>query len=459
MAALSGGGPKGPASIAAILCALAVFVRTADGSADAVPAPLAAPVTASGAKEGSAYVVETIPYDTDLKLTSGGRHTWEVLVSFLNEAKEKVDFTAMYQNLVNGTQELSPALRKRWGTDKGKLVYDALRNAAKRGVKLRAVCGVGLSGTDELEQIQREFPEQVTFQLFNASMWYGGGIMHMKAWIFDDNRALITSSNTDWKSLTQVKELGVAVDASPGFELVRDLQLYFNRWWLWTTPTTYRSMKRPQRPVYDPYLQQPRVVPCFSLIGTQIPHTPDPPCENPLRSFPSTKYNLANPMFLKLNGTMGRTILTCSPPEVCDTPNAIYSQFTAALEGRTWDGDALVQTILLAREHVSLSVMDFIPSTMYDTTAGAWWPALNDALVSKAAQGLSIRLLISKWANSLPEMESYLHALRDTGEIHCYRQQVQCGNVQHGMELLPQYRWDIVSLRSPAAARSSLFSI
>ena len=44
--------------------------------------------------------------------------------------------------------------------------------------------------------------------------------MHMKLWIFDDYRTVITSANMDCESLSQVKELGVALEGRSGFSVV-----------------------------------------------------------------------------------------------------------------------------------------------------------------------------------------------------------------------------------------------
>lgn len=39
----------------------------------------------------------------------------------------------------------------------------------------------------------------------------GGGILHTKLWIADRKSAYIGSANTDWRSLSQVKELGLFI--------------------------------------------------------------------------------------------------------------------------------------------------------------------------------------------------------------------------------------------------------
>ncbi|CAE8680344.1 unnamed protein product, partial [Polarella glacialis] len=192
------------------------------------------------------------------------------------------------------------------------------------------------------------------------------------------------------------------------FQFVKDLQLYFDRWWTWTDPALRKSLAKPLMKVYDPVIDQYRMVPCFSIVAGSD-HAPE--CPNPFPDSSHTRYNLANRMPLVLNGTAGGTILTCSPPGICDTPASVYSKYGPAPAGRTWDGDALVQTIQSATSTVSLSVMDYIPTTMYDMCAGAWWPALNDALLAKLAQGTHVRLLISRWQHTKSTMATFLHAL------------------------------------------------
>jgi len=342
----------------------------------------------------------------------------EVQLEFIRDAQETIDFSAMYWALLD-TAGYSPQQKKHFGTDRGKQIYDALLNAAKRGVQLRIISEHRLSGVEELEAMQQQYPNQVSFRLWNATEWYELGMMHQKAWIFDSNRAFVSSANTDWRSFAQTKELGVALEGSPGFQAVKDLQLYFDRWWTWTDPTFKRSLQNLRMQVFDPYLQHTRHVPCFSKFGDRSPSNHGLACKSPFNASSDTVYNLANPMPLVLNSTLGRTFFSCSPPEVCDTPDAVYSQGRRALKGRTWDGDALVQTILSAREHVSLSTMYYIPSAYTNFLENpAWWPALNDALLTKVAQGVRVRLLISQWQDAYLSMPAYLRALQAAAEAN-----------------------------------------
>merc|ERR1711971_254292 len=139
---------------------------------------------------GVAYLVESIPYNQTIKLTHGARHTWEVLTSYVNDAKVKIDLTAMYWDLLAANKadqqrNFTPAEFEALGANKGKHLLDALRAAAKRGVKLRALCGQGIASSDErneIDKIKALYPQNVEVQVYVAGDWYDGGIMHQKLW-------------------------------------------------------------------------------------------------------------------------------------------------------------------------------------------------------------------------------------------------------------------------------------
>jgi len=377
---------------------------------------VSSPQVESADLQGDAFLLETVPLDTVLSPVPGTRDTWEAQMKFIAEAQQKIDFWAMYWTLLD-TAGYTPEQKKRWGTERGQLLYEALQKAAQRGIQIRIISEHRLSDVKELEALQQQYPNQILYRLWNGQDWYEYGMMHLKGWIFDTNRAMITDANTDWRSFTQVKEVGVALEGSPGFQAVKDLQLYFDRWWAWTNPSYVQGLQNTNMTVFDTYLQNHRHVPCFSKFGERT--APANLCNSPFDASTETVYNLANPMPLVLNNDLGRTFFSCSPPEVCDVPNAVYSQNRDALPGRTWDADALVQTILSARESVSLSTMYYVPSayTSFLENPG-WWPALNDALLTKAAHGVKVRLLISQWTDAYRSMPTYLRALQESAKAN-----------------------------------------
>lgn len=58
----------------------------------------------------------------------------------------------------------------------------------------------------------------------------GGGVLHTKVWTVDGQHAYLGSANMDWRSLTQVKEMGVLIQNCSC--LVGDLHKIFKVYWL-----------------------------------------------------------------------------------------------------------------------------------------------------------------------------------------------------------------------------------
>merc|ERR1711971_8397 len=136
-------------------------------------------------------------------------------------------------------------------------------------------------------------------------------------------------------------------------------------------------------------------------------------CPNPFKEEDTTNFNFRHPMSLQLNGSQSQTFVSCSPPAICDSAMASNVMYSRAPEGREWDGNALIRTILSAKESVDLSVMDFIPSSTHmDNFHPSYWAGLSDALIAKVRQGARVRMLISMWQSSTDQMWRYLEALQ-----------------------------------------------
>ena len=129
------------------------------------------------------------------------------------------------------------------GAGVGRDLYDALHDAASRGVHIRILQAPGFAGpaggppaTQESDTLQAAFPDQIEIHSITMGDWYGeSGIMHQKVWVFDGRDVYIGSANMDWKSIAQVKEIGVAVEGCA--ELAADVQRYFEAWWSFSALT------------------------------------------------------------------------------------------------------------------------------------------------------------------------------------------------------------------------------
>lgn len=367
----------------------------------------------SPSTDARAYLVESLPTDVDLAPPAGADRTGPTLTRLVNGAQRTIDLTAMYWALQPNPDRRDEkgfsreALLEQFGATEGQALYDALLAAVERGVRLRILQGPGFDDTDdESSDLLHASPSNVAIETVKMQAWYGSGIMHQKIWVFDGRHIYLGSANMDWKSLTQVKEIGVVVENDP--VVAGELGRYFETWWAFGAlqPDVVHG-------VFDPLFQIRRTVPAWSALlpaGQRAPNPLDRPEFH-------TAISWSQPQSWSINGENGDYFLSGAPDALC-------------VGARTTDETALVQTILDAEESVSLCVMDFAPVSLYrgkydeqrhkllvdgKVATPVWWPALFDALLHVVTtKALHVRLLISEWAHSSEFITPYLKGLQAT---------------------------------------------
>jgi phospholipase D3/4 len=360
-----------------------------------------------------ASLVESIPVGLEsLRGIPGVQYTEDVLVRLTQIAQSTIDVTAMYWALLpdpKGVDEqgFTDEQFRRMGADSGRVLYAALLEAASRGVSIRILQSPGFSGQkQESDTLREQFPERISIHEIDMSKWYGSGIMHQKIWIFDSVHLYLGSANMDWKSLMQVKEMGVAVEDCP--ELAADATKYFDSWW------AFSALSPTNQEAFDPAVRIDRRVPSWSSLIAASKRS-----QSPLVDKFATEYSARTPLRLALNGEQCGVFLSGCPQEVLG-------------KGRTWDGQGLVHTIDDAQKSVCISVMDFAPAGLYSrpsagspigdegiipTDTPVWWPLLTNALLSAVlTRKLYVRLLVSKWAHTSALIEPMLRALQSAAD-------------------------------------------
>ena len=91
----------------------------------------------------------------------------------------------------------------------GDNVNQEIINAAKRGVKIRVVQSTPTSTYPDASSKKLSDAGYITLRNISVAKLIGSGILHTKLWIVDGNHFYVGSANMDWRSLTQVKELGL----------------------------------------------------------------------------------------------------------------------------------------------------------------------------------------------------------------------------------------------------------
>ena len=387
----------------------------------------------------SAHLVESIPVGLeDLRGTVGVQYTEEVLIRLAESAQSTIDLTAMYWALLpdpGGVDEkgFTPEQFEQMGAGAGRALYNALRDAAARGVSIRILQSPGFSGQkQESDTLKEQFPARVFINPIDMGKWYGGGgIMHQKIWIVDSRHVYVGSANMDWKSISQVKEMGIAVEDCP--ELAADAGRYFESWWAFSAliPASVNA--------FDPIARIDRAVPRWSTLVPVAERSPSPLDGQQY----ATTSSIETPTQLELNGERGGVFLTGCPREVLG-------------RGRAWDGDGLVHTIDEARTSVCVSVMDFAPTSLFSRLKGespnqqdggipgdtpVWWPLLTDAILSAVlTRKVYVRLLVSKWAHSSGLIEPMLRALQSAADAGRADRFMTAGQLEIKLFIIPG--WD-----------------
>lgn len=114
----------------------------------------------------------------------------------------------------------------------------------------------------------------------------------------------------------------------------------------------------------------------------------------------TTKYNAVTPLRVNFSDNFEfQTYFSSSPPQM-------------AAKGRTQDLDAILNTISHAEKYVYISVMDYIPVTLY-THKTQFWPFIDDAIKKAAIENkVTVKLLISWWNHSRPAEDYFLRSLQ-----------------------------------------------
>ncbi|XP_077092096.1 5'-3' exonuclease PLD3 isoform X2 [Siphateles boraxobius] len=296
-------------------------------------------------------LVESVP--EGLSFPSGSPHlpsiseTW---TNLLNRANSSVHIGAFYFTLRDsdmGLTEPSSLL--------GKKVFNQLKQLEPKGVKLKIAVNAPqpyIADTDELVATGADV-RGVDLQSIT------GGILHTKLWVVDKKHMYLGSANMDWRSLTQVKEVGVTVEDCSC--LAQDASRIFDVYW------DIGAQKNGSLPPFWPGR--------FSALS-------------------SSKYPLA----VKFNGVPARVYLSSSPP-----PLSSY--------GRSDDLSSILSVITDAERFIYVSVMDYLPMSQF-TEPVRFWPVIDSALREAACtRGVEVKLLVSCWSHSPGAMFVFLQSL------------------------------------------------
>ncbi len=232
-------------------------------------------------------------------------------------------------------------------------ILDELLAAARRGVRVRVLLSSAMKGNDGPSQERLKAAPGVTVRYLNLART--GGILHAKYLLLDDELLYVGSQNFDWRSLTQIHELGVRVRSRP---LASQLGAIFALDW--------------------------------ELAAA--------PADEPAQAATSALARDPSPDLRESTASAGPPVTPLAPPEVelvASPPSLLPRGTRPAIE-------ALVELLRGARRSVHVQLLKYTPYPFRSPTA---WPVIDAELRAAAARGVKVRLLVSNWNTSRPAID------------------------------------------------------
>ncbi|XP_057298652.1 5'-3' exonuclease PLD3-like isoform X1 [Hydractinia symbiolongicarpus] len=315
-------------------------------------------------------IIETRP--SVLKYPSGSpKHveTSKFWTSLIDRAESTIDILSFYWTM-NGTDvEGGPYPQAQVGED----ILTALQNAALKGIKIRIVQTYPSSSYPQNDTQQLAKYENIDVRSLNMERLMNAGIVHTKVWITDKKHMYVGSANLDWRSLTEVKELGAALtDCACAGE---DLQKIFEVNWQ------------------------------LAVDDSKIP--PIWPIQY------RTEYGKDSPMTIQVaDSSPASTYFSTSPPPFCAGQ-------------RTTDIDAILDVIKKAQSYIHIAVMDYYAAIIY-TYPKKYWPVIDDALREAVyTRGINVKILTSHWSHTNKQQFAFLQSLVELGKMEYIKGSLQ----------------------------------
>ncbi|GAB1601425.1 phospholipase D3-like [Argonauta hians] len=278
--------------------------------------------------------------------------TYDGLMHLIENAQSSIEIASFYWSL-RGTDIFNST--SAW---QGENIFKKLLDAGKnRKIKLRIV----------QNQESSRFPNHDTRILaekagasvrnLDVSKFMNAGILHTKMWLIDRKHFYVGSNNLDWRSFTEIMEMGAVVYNCSS--LSEDMGKLFDVYW---------------------YLSG-----VDKLPGVWP-------------SSYSTEFNKNKPNRLIMNNTMYDIYLSSSPPPFC-------------ARGRTGDIEAILDVIHSAKKFIHIAVMDYAPAILFSYPK-RYWDTIDRALRNVSFnKGVEVLFMGSKWKHTKKSMYNYLASL------------------------------------------------
>ncbi|XP_053157435.1 inactive phospholipase D5 isoform X3 [Hemicordylus capensis] len=306
-------------------------------------------------------------------------------INYSNSAPSHLSLFQGWMNLLNMAKKSVDIVSSQWDLSHGhpsacqaRHLFEKLQNLLSHNIEIKLVSDIHPEKSKVLKDLKSKEHMKGTWKssserrandfsdIFKAGaevMYinmtaYSEGHLQSSFWIVDKQHVYIGSASLDWKSLGQMKELGVVVYNCSC--LVVDLQRIF---------ALYSSLKF-----------KSKIPPIWSKRLYAV-------------------YDAQHKLTLQLNETKSEVFVSNSPKLLCP-------------KDRVLDIDAIYSVIDDAEDFVYIAVMDYLP-IINDKNEMRYWPYLDgkirEALILRK---IKVRLLISSSKNTDPLTFNFISSLK-----------------------------------------------
>lgn len=299
-----------------------------------------------------AHLSETIPVGLSYPNATTHSSTVDEMIKLCLQAEKTLDIASYYWTLLSADVTPDPDNTSYYGEK----LFNCIAEAPSRGVQVRIAVSQA-ENSEPLTDLKTLEAAGVSVRAVNFTRLLGAGVLHTKFIISDQKSFYIGSANMDWRSLSQVKELGVIASDCP--VLADDLSKIFSVYWQLGEST---------------------------IIPDEWP------------SSLSTGVNKDTPLKVQFDGKFSSAYISSSPKSF--NPR-----------GRTNDIDAILDTIGRAKKYINIAVMDYFPMYLYQKPS-KFWPVIDDALKRAVIErGVRVKLLVSNWSHTRKSLFNFLSSL------------------------------------------------
>jgi len=342
-------------------------------------------------------------------------HTAQAWLDLIRGAQHQIDIACMYLTL-NRSVGIVPDQDQLNGHSLGLEVFDALVQALERGVRVQIAQSISSLGEDYHDpEYLRSRGASVRYIPMDALI---GGILHTKFIVADRRHFYLGSANMDWRSLSQVKELGITVLNAPC--MAADLLQIFHTYWLLGTAPFTSAIPSSSAPSWSPpaAMDQRPTLPDYFEQSAEIHRSVGP------------LYNRSDPLLVTFPGDRApsRQFFTSAPPLL--RPSLRDSDLDVIVD--------LIQSVQ-AGGTISLSFMDYLPMLVFTADHhNRYWPDIDNAIRTAATVNkVNVRMLISEWDHSRAEIAVHLNSLTVLPRVQVKRYRVPA---QEGTTAIPYTR-------------------